>query len=343
MAPPDWARARQELRQRLASFEGDVERQMDQLRHFKQSETFRLLAQDLNGIWTLEKLSDHLSDLADLLVGETLELVWNSLSGKHRETPAFAVIAYGKLGGKELGYASDLDIVFLYDDPHPNAQEVYAKLGKRLNTWMSTLTSAGILYETDLRLRPDGAAGLLVSNVEAFEDYQLHHAWAWEHQALTRARFCCGDKTVGEHFAVIRDNVLQQKRDEEKLRMEVKEMRQKMHDGHPNDSGLFDIKHDAGGLVDVEFAMQFLVLSAAEDYPEMTANIGNIALLKRAGELGLLPLEIALSAADAYRELRRRQHAVKLQGSEHARAEHGGLGQEIQAVKALWVNVFGAE
>ncbi len=341
MAPPDWPRARQELRLRLAGLDGDVERQMDALRHFKQSETFRLLAQDLSGMWTLEKLSDHLSDLADLLVGATLELVWASLSGKHRENPAFAVIAYGKLGGKELGYASDLDIVFLYDDPHPDAQEIYAKLGKRLNTWMSTLTSAGILYETDLRLRPDGAAGLLVSSVEAFEDYQLHHAWTWEHQALTRARFSCGDQAVGERFAVIRDNVLQQPRDAEKLRAEVKAMRQKMFAGHPNRSGLFDIKHDAGGLVDVEFAVQYLVLGAAARHPEMTANIGNIALLKRAGELGLLPLEIALAAADAYRELRRRQHAAKLQGSEQARAEHGGLGQEIQAVKALWANIFG--
>ena len=341
MAPPDWARARQELRQRLASHSGDVERQMDLLRHFKQSESFRLLAQDLSGLWTLEKLSDHLSDLADLLVNATQELVWASLAGRHRDSPAFAVIAYGKLGGKELGYASDLDIVFLYDDAHPDAQEIYAKLGKRLNTWMSTLTSAGILYETDMRLRPDGAAGLLVSSLEAFEDYQLHHAWTWEHQALTRARFCCGDAAVGERFGVIRDSVLQQPRDAERLRAEVREMRQKMHDGHPNKSGLFDIKHDAGGLVDVEFAVQYLVLAAAAEHPEMTANIGNIALLKRAGELGLLPLEIALAAADAYRELRRRQHAVKLQGGEHARAEHGGLGQEIQAVKALWRNVFG--
>jgi glutamate-ammonia-ligase adenylyltransferase len=220
---------------------------------------------------------------------------------------------------------------------------VYAKLGKRLNTWMSTLTSAGILYETDMRLRPDGAAGLLVSNLEAFEDYQLHNAWTWEHQALTRARFCCGDPAVGNRFGEIRDNVLQQSRDADKLRAEVKQMRQKMHDGHPNKSGLFDIKHDAGGLVDVEFAMQYLVLANAAQHPEMTANIGNIALLKRAGEIGLLPLEIALAAADAYRELRRRQHAVKLQGGEHARAEHGGLSQEVQAVKALWGFVFGFE
>ncbi len=341
LAPPDWPRAREELRQRLIGFEGDVERSMDELRHFKQSETFRLLAQDLAGLWTVEKLSDHLSDLADLLLGATLDLVWPSLSGRHRETPAFAVIAYGKLGGRELGYASDLDIVFLHDDNHPDAQDIYARLGKRLNTWMSTPTAAGILYETDLRLRPDGAAGLLVSGIEAFDDYQRRQAWTWEHQALTRARFCCGDRRVGERFEVIRAAVLAQPRDPETLRADVLVMRQKMLDGHPNPSGLFDLKHDRGGLVDVEFAVQYLVLAHAAQHPEMTANIGNIALLRRAGELGLIPDEIARAAGDAYRELRRRQHALKLQGAEHARAEHGGLGQEILAVKALWRDVFG--
>ena len=342
MAPPDWPRLAEDLRQRLAGHAGDVERQMDELRHFKQSETFRLLAQDLAGLWTVEKLSDHLSDLADLLVQATLDLVWDSLPRKHRDQPAFAVIAYGKLGGKELGYASDLDIVFLYDDAHPDAQDLYAKLGKRLNTWMGTHTAAGILFETDLRLRPDGASGLLVSSLEAFEDYQKTHAWTWEHQALTRARFCCGDREVGERFAAIREAVLAQPRDAEKLRAEVLDMRQKMLDGHPNASGLFDLKHDRGGLVDVEFAVQYLVLSRAAAHPELTANIGNIALLRRAGELGLIPLEIGVAAGDAYRELRRRQHALKLQGAEHARAEHGGLSQEILAVQALWTQVFGA-
>jgi glutamate-ammonia-ligase adenylyltransferase len=146
---------------------------------------------------------------------------------------------------------------------------------------------------------------------------------------------------VGERFAAIREAVLPSSAMPEKLRGEVLDMRRKMHEGHPNASGLFDLKHDRGGLVDVEFAVQYLVLSQAAEHPEMTANIGNIALLRRAGELGLIPLEIGLAAGDAYRELRRRQHALKLQGLEHARAEHGGLAQEIQAVKALWTNVMG--
>ncbi len=341
MAAPDWRAAREQLRLQLESYAGDVEQQMDTLRHFKQSETFRLLAQDLAGLWTVEKLSDHLSDLADLLVDATLKLVWADLAGRHRERPAFAVIAYGKLGGKEPGYASDLDIVFLYDDPHPDAQEIYARLGKRLNTWMSTLTPAGILYETDLRLRPDGASGLLVSSLEAFADYQQNKAWTWEHQALTRARYCCGDRDVGARFEDIRENVLASARDMEKLRADVLEMRQKMLDGHPNASELFDLKHDRGGLVDVEFAVQYLVLAYANRHPELLANVGNIALLKRAGALGLIPDELARAAGDAYRELRRRQHAVKLQGADHARAEHGGLAQEIRSVKALWSAVFG--
>ena len=340
MAPPDWPLKRDELKDHIAGFAGDMEQQMDALRHFKQSETFRLLAQDLAGIWTVEKLSDQLAFLADLLLDQTLELVWESLKNRHRDRPAFAVIAYGKLGGKELGYASDLDIVFLYDDAHPDAQAIYARLGKRLNTSISTLTSAGVLYETDLRLRPDGAAGLLVSSVEAFEDYQRNQAWTWEHQALTRARFSCGDKAVGARFDAIRAAILRTPRDPGKLMTDVLDMRQKMRDGHPNASVLFDIKHDRGGLVDVEFAVQYLVLAHAATHPEMTANIGNIALLKLASQLGLLPPAIAEAAANAYRELRRRQHLVKLQGAEHARMPAAELQAEINAVQSLWRAVF---
>ncbi|MDD4880283.1 MAG: bifunctional [glutamate--ammonia ligase]-adenylyl-L-tyrosine phosphorylase/[glutamate--ammonia-ligase] adenylyltransferase [Gallionellaceae bacterium] len=341
MSTPDWSLLRDELKSRLAAFDGDLERQMDELRHFKQSETFRLLAQDLAGMWTLEHLSDQLAALADLLLAQTLELVWADLPRKHCARPAFAVIAYGKLGGKELGYASDLDIVFLYDDPHPDAQDLYARLGKRMNTWMSTLTGAGVLYETDLRLRPDGAAGLLVSSIEAFDDYQHHHAWTWEHQAITRARYSCGDATVGEQFATIRDTILRLPRDLAKLRTDVLEMRQKMRDGHPNASELFDLKHDRGGLVDVEFAMQYLILAHSAAQPELTANRGNIALLGIAGGLGLIPAGVAADAADAYRELRRRQHQVKLQGAEHARLPAGEIAGEITAVGSLWQAVFG--
>ena len=340
MSPPDWAKMRDELHRRLEDCQGDMERQMDALRHFKQSETFRLLTQDLAGLWTVEKLSDQLAYLADLLLDQTLTLVWQSLPKRHRDTPQFAIVAYGKLGGKELGYASDLDIVFLYDDPHPEAQEQYSKLAKRMNTWMSTLTQAGLLYETDLRLRPDGAAGLLVSSVEAFEDYQLNQAWTWEHQALTRARFSCGDPAVGEKFEVIRKHILCAERNQDKLKADVLAMRQKMLDGHPNPTDLFDLKHDPGGLVDVEFAVQYLILAHSRNHPELTGNIGNIALLGVCAHLGLLPKAITDAAAEAYRELRRRQHQAKLQGDEFARVPDEEVAAQKSAVTQLWQAVF---
>ena len=198
MSVPDWTQLATQLRDELDAHPGDTEAQMDALRRFKQVQTLRLLAQDVAGRLTLEALSDHLSYLADTLLNETLARCWAGLKTRHRDTPRFAVIGYGKLGGKELGYASDLDLVFLYDDADERAQEIYARLAQRINTWLGTLTPAGMLYETDLRLRPDGASGLLVSSTEAFRDYQLHHAWLWEHQALTRARFVCGDAAIGD-------------------------------------------------------------------------------------------------------------------------------------------------
>ena len=341
-AEVDWAEARRGLEVQLDALAGDTEREMDALRHFKQTQTLRLLVRDLAGELRLEILSDRLTELADLLLDVTVRRVWRELPRRHCEIPSFAVIAYGKLGGKELGYASDLDLVFLYDDPHPDAQDTYARLAKRLSAWMSALTPAGILYETDLRLRPDGASGLLVSSVAAYADYQQHQAWTWEHQALTRARFCCGDAAVGQQFEAIREAILALPRDPVQLRTEVLEMRQKMHDGHPNRSALFDLKHDPGGLVDCEFAVQYLVLAHARQHPVLLANCGNIALLGRAAEAGLLPATLAGPAADAYRELRRLQHQVKLQGSETARLPRAEAGPYPDHVRCLWHAVFGS-
>ncbi len=340
-AAPDWGVLAHRLSQAMDEEAGDMEAQMDRLRRFKQVQTLRLLAQDVAGKLQLETLSDHLAALADLLLAETLRRAWGTLPKRHLETPRFAIVGYGKLGGKELGYASDLDLVFLYDDDTPDASILYARLAQKLSTWLTTVTGAGVLYDTDLRLRPDGASGLLVSAIQAFEDYQRNQAWTWEHQALTRARFVCGDAAVGEKFESIRRLILTQPRDPGKLKEEVLAMRQKMREGHPNPTELFDIKHDAGGIVDVEFAVQYLVLLNAKDHSALLDNVGNIALLKRCGELGLLPAETALSAANAYRELRRSQHAVKLAGAEHARIENAGLSTERAAVSRLWQSVFG--
>jgi glutamate-ammonia-ligase adenylyltransferase len=338
---PDWKRRATQLHEELDAHPGDTEAQMDALRRFKQVQTLRLLAQDVAGHLTVEDLSDHLSHLADLLLAETLARCWAGLKTRHRDSPQFAIIGYGKLGGKELGYASDLDIVFLYDDDNEHAQATYARLAQRINTWLGTLTPAGMLYETDLRLRPDGASGLLVSSTEAFRDYQLNHAWVWEHQALSRARFVCGDARIGEAFEALRCEVLHQTRDAAKLREDVLAMREKMHAGHVNNTELFDLKHDNGGIVDVEFCVQYLVLRDSHAHPQLTENLGNIKLLHRAGAAGLIPVDIAEAAADAYRELRRQQHAIKLSGAEFARVPPAAMESVREAVRSLWQQVMG--
>ncbi|MDQ9169798.1 bifunctional [glutamate--ammonia ligase]-adenylyl-L-tyrosine phosphorylase/[glutamate--ammonia-ligase] adenylyltransferase [Oxalobacteraceae bacterium R-40] len=337
---PDWQSFAQECKRQLDAASGDTERQMDVLRESHHAQLFRLLAQDLEGSLSVERLADHLSALADILVEATLGAVWHTIHKRHRETPRFSVIAYGKLGGKELGYASDLDIVFLYDDDDPEAPALYARLAQRFITWMTSHTAAGILFDIDIALRPDGASGLLVSSFSSFAKYQLESAWLWEHQALTRARFCAGDPSIGERFEKLRVDVLRQPRDEGELKQGILSMRQKMHDAHPNRSTLFDLKHDAGGMIDIEFMVQYLVLRYAPQYPELTADIGNIALLNLCGRLGLIDNGLASKVADAYRTFRKLQHQIRLQGHERARVETESVADEISAVKALWTGLF---
>ena len=243
---------------------------MNAVREQHQSQLFRLLAQDLAGLLTVEVLADHLSQLADIVLQVSLEACWAQVASRHRAQPRFAVIGYGKLGGKELGYASDLDIIFLYDDADERALENYARLAQRYNNWLTLRTSAGTLFDTDLQLRPSGSSGLLVSSVAAFEEYQEHSAWSWEHQALTRARYCAGDRNVGDSFERIRKRILEREREPAALAREVLAMREKLHAAHPNKSGLFDLKHDRGGMIDIEFTVQFLVLAHAHRHAELT-------------------------------------------------------------------------
>ncbi|PIV76621.1 MAG: bifunctional [glutamate--ammonia ligase]-adenylyl-L-tyrosine phosphorylase/[glutamate--ammonia-ligase] adenylyltransferase [Rhodocyclales bacterium CG17_big_fil_post_rev_8_21_14_2_50_68_7] len=342
-AAHDWPALRAELSATLDAIEPDMERQMDVMREAHHAQVFRLLLQDLAGVLTVERLADHLSELADIMLDLTIATVWRKMRNRHRERPRFAVVSYGKLGGKELGYASDLDLIFLFDDAAPEAAERYARLAQRISTWLSSHTPAGILFETDLRLRPNGEAGLLVSSVRAFREYQTGSAWVWEHQALTRARFSAGDREVGRQFEDIRFQVLCQKRDPEALRREVLAMRARMLDAHANRSGLFDLKHDRGGLIDVEFAVQYLVLGYAHLHPGLAANLGNIALLRRAGDLGLIPAGLAAKAGDAYREYRRLQHALRLNGAAYARVLPESVAVHVACVRELWRTVFGCD
>ena len=341
--PPDWPLLATQLRAATDDAKGDTEQQMDVLRHFKHAQSMRLVAQDLAGALPLETLSDHLSDLACVVLAETVRLAWEDVRHRHRPAPAFAVIGYGKLGGKELGYASDLDLVFLYDDDAPDvtgAAENYARLAQRISTWLTSTTAAGTLYDTDLRLRPDGESGLLVSSLQRFRDYQMNRAWVWEHQALTRARFVAGDAAIGRAFEATRRDVLCRQRDLPALRAEVVAMREKMHAAHPNRSGLFDVKHDRGGIVDVEFIVQYLVLGHAHQHAALTGNIGNLALLKLAAQLGLIADAPATAAHAAYREFRQLQHALRLQGEHYARVPPDAVSGHAAAVSDLWQQVM---
>ena len=355
-----WQEVKATLEMRLDDVMADgdgSEQAMDILRITHHTETFITLLADLGiGVdheLSVEKVSDHLSALADLILQTTFERVWPSVVKKFElpiDTAApFAVISYGKLGGKELGYASDLDLVFLYQAEETDfaAQEIYALLAKRMINWLTAYTSAGSLFEIDTRLRPNGSAGFLVTNADAFKKYQLREgdnaAWVWEHQALTRARFSAGSKVVGEFFDDVRFEVLSQNRDVDQLRHEILEMRRKVHAGHPNPTPDFDLKHDAGGMVDIEFIVQFLVLAFSNTYPQLIGNLGNIALLRIAGEVGLIPGSIAQEVGGAYRLLRARQHRLRLDGAEKTRVDLGLEPQLVQArevVLALWQEIF---
>jgi glutamate-ammonia-ligase adenylyltransferase len=345
LAEADWNAWRVELDRVLRLHGDDAEAAMDALRHFQHAQTFRLLAQDLAGQLTIERLADHLSALADTILDATLARCWLQLRGTASLPPRFAIIGYGKLGGKELGYASDLDLVFLYEEtdaPGNGAAELYARLAQRINTWLTSATGAGRLYETDLRLRPDGAAGLLVSSVTAFDRYQREHAWTWEHQALTRARFVAGDARIGDAFEATRDAVLRLPRDHAKLAADVIAMRARMAAAHVNRTELFDVKHDPGGMIDIEFAVQYLVLAHAHAHPALTRNAGNIALLQLAADAGLVAPMLARDGADAYREYRRVQHQIRLTGAPHARVDPAPQSARRAAVAALWHAVLGA-
>lgn len=334
----DWKAERALLANSLNACEEDTEAKMDTLRHFQHAQTFRLVVQDLAGKWTVEALSDELSLLADTILHFTVLHAWQSVPKHHRPDPQFAVIGYGKLGGKELGYSSDLDLVYLYQDDHPDAIDLYTKLARRMSTWLSGSTGAGTLYDTDLRLRPDGESGYLVHTVVAFEKYQQEKAWTWEHQSLTRARFVCGNEAIGQAFEQIRRNILTQERDFEQLKTDVIAMREKMFATHsPKDS---DVKYARGGVVDVEFIVQFIVLSQSRACPELLENYGNIALLNMAAARHIIDQTLAEQAAQAYRYFRQMQHNRKLRDFAHAQVDDTLLNH-YAAVKTLWQVVFG--
>jgi glutamate-ammonia-ligase adenylyltransferase len=345
--------------------QADEESLLDTLRRAHHAEIFRTLVRDVEKLLTVEQVADDLSALADATLDTTLRWAWGHLQQRPSKQaryaigrePHFAVIAYGKLGGKELGYGSDLDVVFLFDDtqdrPAPDAGpdsadpiDTYLLFARKIVNWLTLRTSAGELFDIDTALRPNGNAGLLVTTFHAFDDYQRQRgsntAWTWEHQALSRARWCAGDPALASQFETTRRAILSTVRDTQALREEVLAMRERLHSAHTCPPDRFDIKHSHGGMIDVEFAVQYLVLAHSHAHPGLLDNLGNIALLHRAEQAGLLPDGVGHDAGHAYRELRRVQHRARLDESATqlvGDARHA-IDSHVAAVQRLWATVF---
>ncbi len=330
----------------------DLEQQMDVLRVFKQINTLRVAAADITDVLPLMKVSDRLSDLAETILEKVLDLCWQQLTARHGRPQArlsgsgcergFAVVAYGKLGGLELGYGSDLDLVFLHaaaggstDGPRPiDSAHFYTRLGQRVLHMLTAHTAAGILYQADMRLRPSGDSGLLVSHLEAFGRYQVEDAWSWEHQALVRARAVVGDRLLKDGFEKVRRQVLSMKRDPARLRSDVVRMREKLRQVQDRSTAdRFDLKQGFGGMVDIEFLVQYLVLKNAARCGQLVRWTDNVRLLQSFTEAGLMEPETAYLLRRAYLIYRAQAHRCNLQDRPAivAGSHFDGLRQTVQA------------
>jgi glutamate-ammonia-ligase adenylyltransferase len=336
----------------------DLEMQMDALRQFQQSAMLRIAVCDLNGLLPLIEVSNRLTDVAELALDQVLQLARAQLEQRHGAPQAgggragFAVIGYGKLGGLELGYDSDLDIVFLHDAEGESMTEglkpiahgvFFARLASRMLHFLSTQTHSGTLYQVDTRLRPSGSKGLLVSSLEAFADYQRSHAWTWEHQAILRARPVAGDAQVAARFARIRREVLCAERDQDALRRDVLEMRERMRrELSRSGDGEFDVKQDAGGIIDIEFLVQYLVLRNARAHEEVITYTDNLRQLQALAGIGAITQADAEALFTAYRRYRGGQHARALRGERRA-VVRDEFTAERSLVQQLWARVFEQE
>ncbi len=346
-SPLDREELRHELETLLARVPPrDQEQQLDTLRYFKQINMLRVAAADVTDILPLMVVSDHLTGIAEVILREVLALARQQLRERKKSPTShgdgrFGIIGYGKLGGIEMSYGSDLDLVFLHNARNAAEQAYFARLGQRVIHILSTHTPGGVLYEVDMRLRPSGASGLLVSPLEAFSRYQEEEAWTWEHQALVRARFVAGDPFIRQCFDETRARVLRLPRNPGELRREVRDMRQRMREelSRPR-PGRFDIKHDTGGLADIEFLVQFGVLRWAHDHPELTTYTDNIRLLADFGRLGLMPEKEACLLSQAYQDYRKTIHRLVLQELP-AIVDEKQFREERRLVGAAWKRLLG--
>ncbi len=363
--PPTRDDLEAELERRFSGVEpGDLEAQMEALRRFQRASVFRVALADLNQVLPLMKVSDRLTELAELVLDKVLQLAGEQLAEKFGIElqvqdgcySRFVIIGYGKLGGLELGYGSDLDLVFIYADPEngvsgqasasdgePDPSVFFTRLGQRSVHMLSTQTRAGRLYDVDTRLRPSGQSGLLVSEIGAFEHYQMQQAWTWEHQALLRARCVAGDAALGKRFATVRKQVLCRERHGDSLRRDIVSMRERMRkelDG--SDSKRFDIKQGTGGITDIEFLVQYFVLQHAAGHPGLVRWSDNIRQLEALAAAGLVTPATAETLTDIYRDYRARIHSLSLDGAGPF-AGASELADERRFVCQLWAREFNAQ
>ncbi|MBV4412871.1 bifunctional [glutamate--ammonia ligase]-adenylyl-L-tyrosine phosphorylase/[glutamate--ammonia-ligase] adenylyltransferase [Enterobacteriaceae bacterium YMB-R22] len=357
-APGAW---HDELRQYLLRVpEEDEEQQLEALRQFKQAQLLRVAAADIAGTLPVMKVSDNLTWLAEAIIDAVVQQAWRQMAARYGQPRhlreqgrrGFAVVGYGKLGGWELGYSSDLDLVFLHDCPADvmtdgereiDGRQFYLRLAQRIMHLFSTRTSSGILYEVDARLRPSGAAGMLVTTADAFAQYQQNEAWTWEHQALVRARVVYGDPALCARFNAVRKQILTTERNGDTLRVEVREMREKMREHLGNKQrDRFDIKADEGGITDIEFIAQYLVLRYAHKAPGLTRWSDNVRILELLAQNGIMDDNEARALTQAYVTLRNELHRRALQELP-GNTDISAFSAERRLVRRSWQTWLGAQ
>ncbi|MFO7963261.1 MAG: bifunctional [glutamate--ammonia ligase]-adenylyl-L-tyrosine phosphorylase/[glutamate--ammonia-ligase] adenylyltransferase [Desulfobacterales bacterium] len=360
-SPPEKSGLESELNHQMKrSPAGDLEYRIENLCIFKQTNLLRVAAADIAGMLTVKRVSDHLTDIAETVLEQVLDLAWTYMHLRHG-TPlcdleghacesGFLIVGYGKLGGIEMGYDSDLDLVFLHagkrgstfgtDRPIENAY-YYSRLGQRIVHLLTADTRAGKLYDTDMRLRPSGNAGPLVSHIESFSAYQRTQAWTWEQQALVRARPICGDPTLAERCKTIRFDVLSTKRNEIPLKQDIRAMRDKIRKARAStDSGMFDLKEDTGGIIDIEFLVQYLVLLKSHRHPELLKWTDNVRILNTLQQNRIIDDNSAEALHDAYLTFRTAIHRLTLQ-EKPPKAPIGRFASLRHRVIDVWHRIIG--
>ncbi len=362
--PPDKDALRDELRQQVLRVGwDDLEGQMETLRYFRMAHGLRVAASEVADVLPLMKVSDYLTWLAEVILEHVLTLAWQQMIARHGKPqakdgepePEFVVVGYGKLGGIELGHGSDLDLVFIhnasanaYSDGEKSIdnQTFFTRLGQKMIHILNTQTVSGQLYEVDMRLRPSGNSGLLVTSLTAFEKYQRNEAWTWEHQALTRARVVAGGERLAQQFEQLRHDILRLPRERASLKAEVVKMREKMRDSlgskgtEEEKAQVFHLKQDAGGIVDIEFLVQYSVLAWSEQEPDLSRWSDNIRILESLQTSDRLQANEAEALAEAYKEYRSAGHRLVLQRLS-GQVSSSEFSEQRAAVAAIWQRYLG--